>query len=120
MRETLSTFSWSSRASRIARELIEMKVESGLGGFVEADLVGNDDAIACAGERFDRALPVARREVPAMQQDDGAAVGVALGRHVHIGHAELFALLGEGKQVDGIRIGKSLQRDAERLGGGAG
>ncbi len=55
-----------------------------------------------------------------MQQNDGAAVGVALGRHIHIGHAELFALLGEGKQVDGIGIGKSFQRDAERLGGGDG
>ena len=50
-----------------------------------------------------------------MQQEDGAAIRLALGRHIHIGHAQRLALMHDRQHVDRIRIGEAFERDAERL-----
>lgn len=68
----------------VAGELVEMEIESWLRGFIEADLVRRDDAIARAGQRFDLSLPIARGEVPPMQQEDSPPIRLAIGRAASI------------------------------------
>ena len=45
--------------------------------------------------------------------------GVALGRHIHIGHAQRLARMRDRQHVDRVRIGEAFERDAEGLLGDA-
>src|SRR5258707_7890636 len=75
-----------------ARHRVETIGESGLGGLAEADLIRGDDAVAGLGQRLDGWLPIARREIPAMQKDHGPAVGWPGWRDIHVGKAQILAL----------------------------
>jgi hypothetical protein len=52
----------------VACKYIEMDVGERFRRFAEADLVWSNDAVAVCGKRLDRRLPIARREVAAMQE----------------------------------------------------
>ena len=62
---------------------------SGLGGFAEADLVGDNDAVASNGEDVCGLLPRLATEVLAMQGHDDLAIGAG-GSDIHIRHFELL------------------------------
>ncbi len=96
---------------RIARERIEMQIALRLRRFAEADLVRHHHAIAGFVQRLDDRRPIARWEISAVQQHHGASVRLR-GRHVHIRHPHLFAVVHERQQVDGVGIGKALEPDA--------
>ena len=59
-----------------------------------------------------------------MQQHHGAAVRLLRPRDVHIGHAQLLAVIDDGQQADRIGIGEAFEIDAiglaRRVGGVAG
>ena len=99
-----------------ARHIVETVGESGLGRLAEADLVRGDDAIAGLGQRLDGRLPIARREIPAMQKDDCPPVRRADWRNIHIGKAQILALKRYRHEMDGIRVRKSFKPNAHRLG----
>ena len=101
----------------VAGKRIEMKIGERLRRFAEADLVGNDDAVAVGGERLDRRLPIARGEVAAMQEERRAPVRITLWRHVHIGHVEPLAALRDHEHVYRVRVGEAFKPNAERLFG---
>ncbi|MGY4488836.1 hypothetical protein ACVWWR_008027 [Bradyrhizobium sp. LM3.2] len=52
-----------------------------------------------------------------MQQHHGAAVRPR-SRNIHIGHAELLAVIGHRQQLHGVGIGKAFERDAVGLARG--
>ena len=95
----------------VARQRIEMQFAIRLGGFAEADLVRHHDAETCLAQHLDDGRPVAGREIAPVQQHHGAAVRLRR-RDVHIGHAELLAVIDDGKEMHGVGIGKAFKRDA--------
>ncbi len=50
-----------------------------------------------------------------MEQDDGAAVWLARGWNIHIGHAHVLAVERKRKVHHGVRIGDVLVGDTARL-----
>ena len=75
-----------------ARHVVETVSESGLGRLAEADLVRGDDPVTGLGQGLDGRLPIARREIAAMQKDHGPPVRRPNGRRIHIGKAQILAL----------------------------
>ena len=53
-----------------------------------------------------------------MEEKGRASVRLALGRDIHIGHAQSLALVDKGKHAEAIGVGEAFQRDAEGLLGG--
>lgn len=99
-----------------------MKIGKRLRRLAEADLVRHDNAIAAGGERLDGRAPIARRKIPAMQQERGAAICLADRRHVHIGHVQGRAILPldsgrDHEHVYRVGVGKTLKPNAKRLFG---
>jgi len=89
-----------------------------LGRLAEVDLVRRHDAVALGGQRRDHRRPVAAREVAAVEQDHGAAVGGGGGRDVHVRHAQGAAFPGDWQVVHGVGVGVALEGDAVGLGAG--
>lgn len=78
----------------------------GFGGLAEADLVGDEDAVAGGGETRCGVLPGGAAEVFTVEEDDGfRGGGVCGGGNVHVGHGEVEALGGEGVVVEGPWVG---------------
>ncbi len=50
-----------------------------------------------------------------MEEKGGAAVGGTVRRHIHIGHAQPLAVLGEREHADRIGVGEAFESDAEGL-----
>lgn len=91
----------------VAGELLEgVLVGGGFGGFAEADLVGDDDAVAVGGEDARGLGPGCAAEVFAVEEDDGLVCrGGGVGGDVHVGHRELLLLGGDVVVVDGPWVG---------------
>ncbi len=87
-------------------ELLQAElVYSGLGGFAEADLVGDNDAVAGNGEDVCGLVPRRATEVLAVQEHDDIAIGAG-GLDIHIRHFEFLILRLEMVDVDRIGICK--------------
>ena len=50
-----------------------------------------------------------------MQQEDSPPIRLAIGRRIHIGHAQRLALMHDRQHVEGIGVGEAFERDAEGL-----
>src|SRR5271154_2580217 len=99
-----------------ARHVVETVSEGGLGGLAEADLVRGHDPIAGLAQRLDGGFPIARWEIPAMQKGNCPPVRRPDWRSIHIGKAQILALERYRHEMDRIRVRKSFERDAHRLG----
>src|SRR5271155_946506 len=89
--------------------------ETRFGRLAEADLIRGHDPIARLDQRLDGRLPIARREISPVQQDDRSPRRRTNGRYVHVSEAQILALESERQEMDRIRVGESLERDSQRL-----
>ena len=81
----------------------------------EADLIGDDHAVAGIAQRPDGVLPGCAAEVLAVQEHDGLAVRLRR-TDVHVGHGQRLALRLEFVALNRMRI---VEVGEERIGIGA-
>ena len=94
----------------VAGKLLKAElIMRGLARFAEADLVDGDHTVTGCCQCRDGALPGGGAEILAVKQHHRLAVRRAGGFHVHKGHAQLFALRGQGVVGHRPRIFEALE-----------
>src|SRR6202044_2904067 len=101
---------------RGSRHRVEAISESWLGRLAEADLVWGNHPITRLGQRLDGRLPITGGEISTVQEDDCPSCRRAGGSRVHISETQILALKRERHEMDGVWIGKSLERNPHRFG----
>ena len=105
------------QGDRGARHRVEAIGKSGLRRFAKADLIRGDDPVARLGQRLDRRRPIAGGKVSPVQEHDCPPRRRAGWGYIHVSEAQILAFEGKGQELDRIRVGKSLERDAHRVVG---
>jgi hypothetical protein len=82
---------------RVAGKLLKAElIMRGLARFAETDLIDGDHAVSGCRQCGDGALPGGGAKILAVKQQHRLAVRRAAGFHVHISHAQFFALRCQG------------------------
>src|SRR5258708_7362741 len=101
--------------ARIQRHVVKIVRNDWLGGTAESDLVRHHHTEARLAKNFDWSTEVKAAKIHSVQQNNSAAIRLARGRDVHVGHANVLSIKRQWQEGHRIRIFNFLVGNAAGL-----